>query len=193
MGGFLCYGGACFNFRMDTTLSIILVIAFLALFFIVMTIAKYAVRDKFSQTRFTMSALFLFIMTTLSISFWPYATLTLPFSIPAFLVGVLLGYFIGVHTERQKLMMHGLEHYMEHFAHIEEKDFRNFTWWSLVNYYSVICGLLLINLVGFTNIILKGSPAFIIATSALGAALVGSIVPYLAHLWTFRITHARNR
>jgi cytochrome bd-type quinol oxidase subunit 2 len=167
-----------------TTASVIVVIALLALFLISITVFKYAISDRFLQTRLIMSALFAFIVLTLSISFWPSATLTLPYSIPALCLGILLGYFIGVRTERQKIMMHGLEHYMERFAHIEHEDVQKLTWWSIINFYSVMCGLVLINLVGFTNIILGGSPTFIIITSVVGAALIGSIVPYLAHLWT---------
>lgn len=132
-----------------------------------------------------MSALFLFIVLTLSISFWPSAPITLPYTIPALLIGMGLGYFIGVRTERQKLMMNGIEHYMERFAHIEESDVKNLTWWSIINFYSIMCGLILINLVGFTNVILRGSPTFVIVTSVVGALLIGSILPYLAHLWTF--------
>ncbi|MDB5195458.1 MAG: hypothetical protein JWO84_642 [Parcubacteria group bacterium] len=168
----------------STATSITIVIALLALFLISITVAKYAMPHKFAQTRFTMSALFVFILLTLSISFWPWARLTLPYTIPAFILGMLLGYFIGVRTERQKLMTHGLEHYMERFAHIEHSDVRNLTWWSIINFYSITCALVLINLVGFTNIILSGYPPFIIVTSVVGAALIGSILPYLAHLWT---------
>jgi hypothetical protein len=177
----------------DSALSIILVIALLALFLISITVCKYAVHNRFIRTRFTMSALFLFVVSTLSISFWPFATLTLPYTIPTLFVGMALGYFIGVHTERQKLMMHGLEHYLEHFAHIESEDFRKMTWWSVVNFYSIVCGLILINLVGFTNVILKGSPTFVILTSVIGALLIGSIVPYLAHLWTVPLTGRKDR
>ncbi len=173
--------------------SITIVIALLALFLISITIFKYAVPDKFTQTRLTMSALFLFIVLTLSISFWPSAPLTLPYTVPALLLGMLLGYFIGVRTERQKLMMHGAEHYMEHFAHIEHSDFKNLTWWSVINFYSIVGALILINLVGFTNIILQGSPTFIIVTSTVGAALIGSILPYLAHLWTFPANRSSSR
>lgn len=169
--------------------SIIIVIALLAVFLIGITIVKYAVHDNFMRTRLQMTALFSFIVLTLSISFWPFAALTLPYSIPALLVGILLGYFIGVHTERQKLMMHGFERYMERFARIEHSDVKNLTWWSIINFYSIMCGLILINLVGFTNVILQGSPTFIIVTSAVGAAFVGSILPYLAHLWSFQLTH----
>jgi hypothetical protein len=176
-----------------TALTITVVIALLALFLISITVIRYAVHDNFTRTRFTMSALFLFIVSTLSISFWPYATLTLPYSAPAFILGVLLGYFIGVHTERQKLMMQGTERYMEHFAHIEHTDLKKLTWWSIINFYSVTCGIILINLIGFTNVILKGSPLFVIITSSIGAALVGSIVPYLAHLWTFELMHLKHR
>jgi hypothetical protein len=170
--------------------SIIVVIALLALFLISITVAKYAMRNAFARTRFIMSALFAFIVLTLTISFWSSAMGTLPYAVPALCVGIILGYAIGVRTERQKITMNGLEHYMEHFAHIEATDLRKLTWWTLVNFYSVMCGLVLINLVGFTNVILRGSPLFINITSVVGALLIGSILPYLAHLWSIRL-HGR--
>lgn len=165
-------------------LSIIAVIALLALFLISITVSKYAIHSNFARTRFTMSALFSFIVLTLSISFWPSARLTFPFALPMLLLGMLLGYAIGVRTERQKLMMHGVERYMERFAHIDPQDLKNLTWWSFINFYSIMCGLVLINLVGFTNVILQESRVFTILTSMVGAAFIGSILPYLAHLWS---------
>lgn len=165
-------------------LSITLAIALLALFLISITVVKYAVPDNFIRTRFIMSALFAFIVVTLSISFWPFALMTFPYAVPALLLGILLGHLIGVRTEQQKIVTNGIEHYMEHFARIDHKDVKNLTWWSLINFYSIMCGLVLINLIGFTNIILQGSPFFINATSVVGAAFIGSIIPYLYHLWT---------
>jgi hypothetical protein len=172
-----------------TALTITIAVALLALFLISITIFKFAVKNTFTRTRFMMSTLFIFIVLTLSISFWPYAYLTLPYAIPALIVGMILGYAIGVRTARQKLMMQGIERYMERFAIIEHSDVKNLNWWSLVNFYSIMSGLILINLVGFTNVILKGNSTFIIFTSIVGAALIGSIIPYLAHLWTFPLTH----
>jgi hypothetical protein len=169
--------------------SVIIVIALLALFLISITVSKYAIQNNFVRTRFIMSALFAYIVITLSISFWPFALLTLPYAIPAALLGMALGYFIGVRTERQKIVMNGVEHYVEHFAHVNPKDFKNLPWWSIINFYSIMAGLILINLIGFTNIILQGSPAFIIATSVVGAAFIGSIFPYLIHLWLFHVHH----
>lgn len=171
---------------MGTSLSVIAVIALLALFLIALTVAKYAVKSAFVRTRLIMSGLFGFIVLTLSISFWQSAFMTLPFTIPSLLLGVALGYHIGVRTERQKIMVHGIEHYMEHFAYIDPAEVRKLTWWTVVNYYSIMAALIVINLIGFTNVILKGSPLFIIVTSCVGAALIGSILPYLAHLWSIR-------
>lgn len=166
------------------SLSITVSIALLALFLISIAASRYAIHDNFLRTRFIMSALFAFIVLTLSISFWPFALMTLPFTIPAMLLGIALGYVIGVRTERQKLTVNGIEHYVEHFAHIGNKDVQELTWWSFINFYSIMCGLVLINLIGFTNVILQGSPFFIVATSIVGASFIGSIIPYLAHLWT---------
>ncbi|KND49197.1 MAG: hypothetical protein AB203_02255 [Parcubacteria bacterium C7867-008] len=164
--------------------TVIVVVAILALFLISITVSKYAIHDNFTRTRFVMSALFAFIVATLTISFWRFAFMTLPYTIPAMLAGILLGYLIGVRTEQQKIVTNGIEHYMERFAHIEHKDVKNLTWWSVINFYSIMCGLVLINLIGFTNVILQGSPGFIIGTSVVGAAFIGSILPYLYHLWT---------
>jgi hypothetical protein len=169
---------------MNGVLAIIVVTALLALFLISITVFKYAIHNNFMRTRLTMSALFIFIVLVLSISFWPSAMITFPYTIPAFICGLILGHLIGVRTEQQKLAMNGVEHYMEHFAHINPADLQNLTWWSFINYYSIMCGLILINLVGFTNIILNGSLVFVVVSSVVGAALIGSIVPYLFHLWT---------
>lgn len=176
----------------DHASAITAVIALLAAFLVSIPVVKYAIRDDFSRTRFIMSELFLFITATLTISFWPYAGLTFNYSFPSFLVGIILGQIIGVRTERQKIIEHGVEHYMEHFAHINKRDAQKLTWWSIINFYSIMAGLVVINLIGFTNIILRGTPLFIIGTSMVGAAFMGSIVPYLVHLWMLEFTHQRR-
>jgi cytochrome bd-type quinol oxidase subunit 2 len=177
----------------DHAAAITAVIAILAAFLISLAVAKYTIKDNFVRTRLIMSALFLFITTTLSISFWPYALLTFNYSFPSFLIGIILGQIIGVRTEQQKIVEHGIERYAERFARVSAEDVKKLTWWSIINFYSIMCGLVLINLIGFTNIILHGSPAFIIATSMVGALFVGSIVPYLIHLWTVRLRHGATR
>jgi hypothetical protein len=164
-------------------LTIIADLAILALFLISVAASRYAIQSDFARTRFVMSALFFYIVISLSISYWSLALRTLPFAVPAFLIGLLLGELVGVRTERQKLFMHGLEGYMERFAHISHKDVQNLTWWSFINFYSVTCVLILINLIGFTTVILDRSAPLAILTSVVGAALIGSILPYLAHLW----------
>lgn len=177
----------------DHTFAITAVLALLAAFLISIAAVKYAVADNFLRTRLTMSALFIFIVSTLTISFWPYARLTFNYALPALLIGIILGQIIGVRTEQQKLVEQGIERYMERFAHIHKEDVRKLTWWSIINFYSISCGLILINLIGFTNIILHGSERFIIATSIVGALFVGSIVPYLVHLWRLSFTHPATR
>lgn len=166
-------------------LSVPLVVAVLALFLIFITALKYAVANNFVRTRLSMTAFFCFIVATLTLSFWHYALATLPFSAPAALLGALLGYALGVRTERQKLRLQGIEYYMEHFAHIHLEDLKELTWWSVINFYTVMGSLLLINLVGLSNVIFGGTEAWAIATSVVGAFLLGTIVPYLLHLWSF--------
>jgi hypothetical protein len=139
-----------------------------------------------------MTSFFFFIVFTLTISFWQYATATLPYAVPAFVVGVCVGYVLGVRTEQQKLRAQGLSYYMQHFAHVHLKDVASLTWWSLINFYSVMGGLLLINLVGLSTVIYHGNEDWAIVTSLFGAFLIGTIVPYLLHLWSIKHT-ARRR
>src|SRR4051812_14295443 len=126
-------------------LSITLVIVFLTVFLVFNTALKYAIEDEFRRTRLMMTAFFVFIIATLTISFWQYTWDTLPFTVPATLLGIAAGYLIGVRTEKQKLRMEGLRYYMAHFAHIHPGDFEHLTWWTVVNFYSVMGGLILIN------------------------------------------------
>jgi hypothetical protein len=146
-------------------------------------------QDNFARTRLVMTSFFAFIVFTLTISFWRFALDTLPYTVPATLVGMLVGYLLGVRTEQQKLAMQGLQYYMGHFAHIHFHDIKSLTWWSFINFYSVMGGLLLINLVGLSNVIFRGVEMWAIATSIFGAFLIGSIVPYLTHLWSIRVMH----
>lgn len=167
--------------------SIIIVIALLAVFLIFVAGLKYVVAGNFARTRLMMSSFFIFIVLTLSISFWPFAAATLPYSAPAALLGMLLGYALGVRTEKQKLRMQGIRHYMEHFAHIHFSDVTSLTWWSFINFYSVMGGLVLINLVGASNVLFSGGKLWVILTSAFGAFLLGTIVPYLVYLWNIKV------
>ncbi|MDO8517819.1 MAG: hypothetical protein Q7S26_00810 [bacterium] len=164
--------------------SITIVIALLAVFLIFITGLKYVVASNFARTRLIMSSFFIFIVATLSISFWPYATATLPYSAPAMLAGITIGYLLGVRTEKQKLRVQGMRRYMEHFAHIHFSDIQSLTWWSFINFYSVGGGLVLINLVGASNVLFGGDKSWAILTSAFGAFLLGTIVPYLVYLWS---------
>ena len=156
-----------------------------------LVVLKYNVRNNFARTRLGMSSFFVFIVATLSISFWRYTLDTLPFAIPAFILGCLLGYLIGVRGAEERLKKEGQAHYREHFAHIHVRGLSDLTWWSVLNFYSVAGALVLINLVGLSTVILK-SEAFAIATSSVGALLLGTILPYLFHLWTISATHQPN-
>ncbi len=169
--------------------SIIITIVVLTVFLIFITALKYAITDNFVRTRLMMTAFFLFIVTTLTISYWEFFFATLPYTIPAGLVGVFAGWVVGVRTAEQKLRTAGVAHYMEHFAHVEASELKKLTWWSLINFYSVMGALLLINLVGLTTVILHNLKPMTLLTSAFGAFLIGSIVPYLIHLWSIKKKH----
>src|SRR6185503_15333549 len=76
--------------------SIILTIAVLTAFFIFIVAVKFAVEDDFKRTRLTMTAFFFFIIATLTICFSQFFVATLPYTVPAGLLGVVAGFFIGV-------------------------------------------------------------------------------------------------
>jgi hypothetical protein len=166
--------------------SIILTIATLTLFFVFITALKYAVEDEFTRTRLVMTGFFIFIVTTLTISYYEFFFATLPFTIPAGIAGVLMGYIIGVRQAQAKLMAQGIAYYMRHFAHIHLKDIVEGNWWAVINFYSVISALALINFVGLTTVIFHNLMPLTLATSAFGAFLIGSIIPYLLHLWSIK-------
>jgi hypothetical protein len=139
-----------------------------------------------------MTAFFCFIVATLTISFWEFFFATLPYTIPSGLVGIAAGYLIGVRAAEERLHAEGVRYYLAHFAHIHiEKE--DFNWWSVINFYSVMGALVLINLVGLTTVILHNLKPFALATSAFGAFLIGSIVPYLIHLWNIKTRHTNNK
>lgn len=165
--------------------SIVFTIALLAVFLSYLVVLKYSVRENFKRTRATMTSFFFFIVATLTISFWQVTLATLPYTIPAFIIGIGAGYLVGVRAAHERIKSEGLIHYREHFAHVHVRGLTDMTWWSVVNFYTIMGALALINLVGFSVVIMHSEP-LAIATSTVGAFLLGSIVPYLLHLWTLR-------
>ena len=163
----------------------VLTIALLAVFLSLLVVLKYTMSDRFRSTRFAMTSFFFFIVATLSLSFWQYTLHTLPYAVPAFVVGMALGYIVGVRGAEERRKKEGEQHYREHFAHIHMHHTKAVTWWTFINFYTIMGALGLINLVGFSVVIMQSEP-FAIATSAAGALLLGSIVPYLAHIWSIK-------
>jgi len=173
--------------------SITITVAVLTIFLCFITVLKFTVEDDFTRTRLMMTAFFCFIVATITISFWQYSLVTLPFTTPAWLLGALIGYLIGVRTAEHRLKAEGLRHYTEHFAHVHIKELKTLTWWSIINFYTVMSALILINLVGLSTVIFQGSQNSAIITSSVGAFLLGTIAPYLLHLWTIKIRHPNKR
>ena len=173
--------------------SIIITVAVLTAFLVFITALKFAVEDHFTRTRLIMSAFFCFIVATLTISYWEFFFDTLPYTIPAGAFGMLAGYLIGVRAAQAKLAAQGAANYIKHFAHIHLRDVEEGNWWSIINFYSVMGALALINLVGLTTVILHNLKPMALATSAFGAFLIGSIIPYLIHLWTINVRQNRSK
>jgi hypothetical protein len=174
----------------DLPSSITITIALLTVFLGFITSLKYAVSNHFTRTRLIMTSFFFFIVATLTISFSEFAVDTLPFTIPSFIVGALIGYLFGVRAAEVRLKQEGLAHYTRHFAHIHLRGLSDLNWWTLINFYSVMSALALINLVGLSTVIFRHSEVLAIFTSVVGAFLLGTIAPYLVHLWSLRA--ARN-
>jgi len=170
----------------NSLLAITAVIALLTIFLVVSNSFKYMALSNFSRTRLTMTMFFFYIVLTLTIAFGDYAYATLPYAVPAFCVGIVAGYLFGVKAAEQKLRAQGMEHYLEHFAHVHLTDVTTFSWWSVINFYTVMGALLLINLVGLSRVIFATASYTVVRTSAVGALLLGTIVPYLLHLWSIK-------
>jgi len=169
-------------------MTVTIAIALLAGFLMFITGLKYAVDNSFMRARVIMTALFCFVVVTLTLAFWQYTFVSLKFTIPAFVLGLVAGYFVGVRSAQQKLLMEGLEHYAKHLTHIHIEDFRAGHWWAVINFYSVMGALGLINLVGLSTVIFKGREEWALFTCGMGAFLLGTIVPYLIHLWSIKAT-----
>lgn len=179
---------------MDVTIPIIVaIIVLLTIFLMVLSALRYAVEDGFVRTRLVMTLFFCFIVGTLTLSFWPYALVSLQFSAPAAILGALVGYFAGVKTAEEKLMIQGLEHYMEHFSHVHISDLTKLQWWSVVNFYSIAGALVMTNLVGLSTVIYRGNDAWALTACAAGAFLIGTIFPYLVHLWSIKAPQKTKR
>ncbi len=174
---------------MALPVSITLTIVVLTVFLMFVTGLKYAVRSHVLQTKLIMTSFFFFIVCTLTISFWQYALDTLPYSIPAALMGAAVGHLVGVRAAEERMRKEGLAHYMEHFAHVHLREMGTVTWWSLINFYTVMGALALINFVGLSTVLFDEARSWALITSAIGAFLLGTIAPYLIHVWTIGATH----
>jgi hypothetical protein len=169
--------------------SIILTIVALTVFLIYTTALGYAVQDSFVRTRLMMTGFFIYIVLALTISFWQYAIATLPYSIPAALAGAIVGRVVGVRAAEARLRAEGVSHYIQHFAHVHIGSLQDLAWWKLINFYTVITSLVLINCIGLSTVIFHEARPWALFTSAVGAFLLGTIAPYLIHIWSIGAKH----
>lgn len=164
-------------------------IAALAGFLLFISALRYAVPDAFVRTRLIMTAFVAFIVVTLTAAFWRYTADSLLFSVPALLLGMLAGHEVGVRAAQEKLLAQGAREYMAHVAHIHVADITKLKWWSVIN--SIAGALLIINLLGLSVVIFDTNTPLALATCAVGAFLVGTLLPYLMHLW--RLSPSKRR
>jgi len=176
---------------METNIiTVMTALAALVIFLSLITILKYAIRGNFTRTRIIMTALLAFLVITGVLAFGRYLIASLSFTVPAFLVGILLGERAGVRAAQRKIATHGIQHYMEHYAHSSKEELKALTWWSIVNFYAIMCALIMMNLIGLSRIIFDGHRGLAIAVVAFGAFLIGTILPYIIHLW--RVHYERD-
>ena len=173
--------------------SIIITIAVLTIFLIFVVALKFAVEDNFTRMRLIMTSFFLFIVTTLTLSYYEFFFATLPYTIPAGFAGVIAGFLIGVPAAEERMKKEGLARYSQDFAQIEINGVKGFAWWSILNFYTVMGALILINLVGLTTVLLHNTKPMALLTSAFGAFLIGTLLPYLWHLWSIKRGGAKER
>jgi hypothetical protein len=167
-------------------ISTTVAIATLAAFLIFITILKYAMQDTFVRTRLIMTGFVAFVVIALTASFWRYTVLSLGFSLPALVVGMFVGHFVGVRAAQEKLLAQGMERYIEHITHVKLGDPQNLQWWSVINFYTIAGALVIVNLLGLSVVIFNQSQGLALTTCAVGAFLIGTLLPYLAHLWTIK-------
>ena len=177
----------------QTPYVVTLSIALITTFLIAATAIKYGMeKSTFARNRAIMTLFVFFVTMTLGVSFWHNIMSAITYIIVSLVVGVLIGYFVGVETAKKKLTMQGLEYYTEHFAHIHIHDFKKLTWWSVINFYSVIIALFMINLIGLATVIFKTEIWAVISLSA-GAFLLGTLLPYILHLWSLTASTQKGK
>lgn len=161
-------------------------IALITTFLIAATAIKYGMeKSTFQRNRAIMTLFMVFITITLGISFPQYLTSSLVYVISSLIVGMIIGHAVGVEAAKKKLTVQGMEYYMEHFAHIHIHDVKKMTWWSVINFYTVMIALFMINLIGLSTVIYKTEIWAVISLCA-GALLLGTLLPYILHLWTLK-------
>jgi hypothetical protein len=167
----------------ELLVSTTVAIAALAAFLIFITALKYVMPDEFARTRLIMTAFVLFIALTITASFWRYTVPSLGFSIPALFLGMFAGHFVGVRAAQEKLLAQGFERYVTKIIHIDLPDATDLRWWNFINFYSIAGALLIINLLGLSVVLLQGREPLALLTCGVAAFLVGTLLPYLVHLW----------
>jgi len=165
------------------TTTMLVAVAALAVYLIFVVALQYTTTSRFTRMRLVMTGLFVYVVFTLTWAFWDYAIASLGLSSLALLGGLVVGRYVGVPAAQERMSAQGKAAYREHFAHVHPRDIAHLQWWSVINYYSIMAALVVINLTGLSDVWFAGHQGWALFTCAVGAFLVGSIVPYLVHLW----------
>lgn len=176
---------------MDTNIiAVVTALAALVIFLCLVTVLKYAIRGNFTRTRIIMTALLFFLVAVVLLAFGPYITESATTMFTAFLLGLFIGERAGVRPAQRKIATDGVQHYIEHYVTDNKDEIKTLTWWSIVNFYAILCALIMMNLIGLSRILFEGHTTIAIGVVAFGAFLIGTILPYIIHLWRVRYENA---
>jgi hypothetical protein len=176
---------------MDTNIiAVVTALAALVIFLCLVTVLKYAIRGNFTRTRVILTLLLVFLVAVVLLAFWQYIAASATTMFTTFLLGILVGERAGVRPAQRKIAIDGVQHYMEHYITSNKDEIKTLTWWGLVNFYAIMCALIMMNLIGLSRILFEGNRELAIAVVALGTFLIGTIVPYIIHLW--RVHYENN-
>lgn len=172
---------------MDTNIiAVMTALAALVIFLCLVVVLKYAIKGNFTRTRIILTLLLGFLVAVVLLAFWQHIAASATTMLTAFLLGVLIGERGGVRPAQRKIATEGVRYYMEEFVHTSKEELKAFTWWSIVNFYAIMCALIMMNLVGLSRILFDGNMYLATGVVAFGAFLIGVTLPYVIHLWRVR-------
>jgi hypothetical protein len=175
---------------MDTNvIPVMTALAALVIFLCLVVVLKYAIRGNFTRTRIILTLLLCFLVSVVLLAFWNHIAASATTMLTTFLFGVLIGERGGVRPAQRKIATEGVRYYMEEFVHSSREELKAFTWWGIVNFYAIMCALIMMNLVGLSRIFFEENGHLATVVVGFGTFLIGVTLPYVIHLWRVHYEH----